>query len=72
MKINICEISAYMHITGKISEENLSFTTMEKSNALIGVHKSTCITTEMVAKMNIDAQAAMGGRSSNITLKTIN
>ena len=65
------ETNVYIHTIGKILEENLSFTTIKKTNVRIGAQDHLSTTTKMDVLMSICALIAMVGKNKNIILKTI-
>lgn len=72
MKQIIKEMYVFMHIIGRILEENLIFIFTARSNAQIGEADSSLILIRMVVHMNINVLAAMVGKNKNTIQRTIN
>lgn len=68
-KRNMLEMNEYMHITGKILEENRNYSHILMNNVLNGTQELSYKYTEMDVRMNSYAHSVMGGKSKSIILR---
>lgn len=71
MKLSIKEMYVCLLTTGKILEENLNFTSTQRTNVPTGGLGHLSAATEMAVQMNTSAAAVTAGRNKSITLRTI-
>jgi len=64
------EMFVCMLITGKITEENLQYSTIQKICAKIGIQKVSSHLIKMDANMSTDALTVMAGKNKN-SIQTI-
>lgn len=65
------EVCVYMHTIGRISEENLMYTTTTQNLVLFGNQMTSSLSMKMGALQNKSASSATDGRSSSTTPRTI-
>lgn len=68
-KRNMLEMNEYMHIIGKILEENHNYSRILMNNVLNGTQELSYKYTEMDVRMNSYAHSVMGGKSKSIILR---
>ena len=72
LKRSMQGMNVFMHITGKISEESLSFSHIPMNNDHNGTQGTSFKYTVTAVRMNSYDHSVTDGRSKSITLKTTN